>query len=89
MTDSVNDTVDDLANNLGVQYKDIKYLERRAIIPAKLGASTSRTSNGLTAPLPDLDNVQGDIYYMFPKASNSFFDSYYPIPHSSYITTEI
>jgi Dyp-type peroxidase family len=42
-----------------------KYLERRAIIPAKAPTDAD-------IALPDLDNVQGDIYYMFPKKFEQF-----------------
>ena len=33
---------------------------------ARLGQSTLTASDG--TDLPDLNNVQGDVYYMFPKA---------------------
>ena len=48
--------------------REFPYLDRRAIVPVKkvrLGQSLVASDGN---DLPDLNNVQGDVYYMFPKA---------------------
>ncbi|KAF8307456.1 Dyp-type peroxidase [Clavulina sp. PMI_390] len=45
----------------------LKYLERRAIVPAKLTQAQKAS-----ATTPNTDNIQGDIYYMFPKKFEHF-----------------
>ncbi|KAG6809521.1 hypothetical protein H0H92_015934, partial [Tricholoma furcatifolium] len=43
----------------------VPYLTRRPVVPSDVPASrTGRISN----EIPDMKNVQGDVYYMFPKA---------------------
>lgn len=47
---------------------EFPFLERRAIVPvktARIGKHKAMALDG--TPLPDLNNVQGDIYFMFPK----------------------
>ena len=51
------------------QISKYPYLDRRAIVPVKtvrLGQPKAKSFEG--TELPDLNNVQGDVYYMFPKA---------------------
>ena len=51
------------------QSSKFPFLERRAIVPVKtvrIGKPEAKASDG--TELPDLNNVQGDVYYMFPKA---------------------
>jgi hypothetical protein len=56
--------------NLSKQNGKFPYLDRRAIVPVKtvrcIGKPKAAASDG--TELPDLNNVQGDVYYMFPKA---------------------
>ena len=51
------------------QSGEFPFLDRRAIVPVetvRVGKPKSKASDGTS--LPDLNNVQGDVYYMFPKA---------------------
>jgi len=46
----------------------IPFLDRRAVVPvkkARIGRPEARALDG--TELPDLNNVQGDVYYGFPK----------------------
>ena len=43
-----------------------KYLHRRAIVPHK-ALSDVKTE---ASDLPVIDNVQGDVYFIFPKVSS-------------------
>ncbi|ESK95378.1 hypothetical protein Moror_3816 [Moniliophthora roreri MCA 2997] len=51
----------------------LSLLQRRAIIPhqALLDGEPKKTADDGT-PLPDLNNVQGDVYFMFPKRWQRF-----------------
>lgn len=44
------------------------YLERRAVVPTLL----RRKAKGSRPDLPDLDSLQGDVYYMLPKKFERF-----------------
>ena len=49
------------------------YLKRRAIIPAKAHLGTGDKKKEVDPDCKvDLNNVQGDVYYMFPKACHAF-----------------
>ncbi|KAF8307454.1 Dyp-type peroxidase [Clavulina sp. PMI_390] len=45
----------------------VKYLERRSIIPATLTTAQKESTD-----TPNTENIQGDIYYMFPKKFEHF-----------------
>ncbi|THU91463.1 Dyp-type peroxidase [Dendrothele bispora CBS 962.96] len=47
-----------------------RYLHRRAIVPAETLRLGEIAGDGTA--LPDLDNVQGDVYFMFPKRWQRF-----------------
>jgi len=57
-----------------------RYLRRRAIIPARL--EDTRDPN-----LPDLDNVQGDVYFMFPKRWERFL--FFRITNPTYFREDL